>query len=96
MQSVSELHELLGELVKRNRATSMDQNDFAKRVGCSPRTLSRLEQGIPVSSETLFTALALTGQLDGFIELANTKLRIAARLPERKRGHGSQVIDNDF
>ncbi|MCC5879779.1 MAG: helix-turn-helix domain-containing protein, partial [Idiomarina sp.] len=62
MESVNELSMLLGELVKRHRAQTMDQRTFAKRVGCSQKTLSRLEQGVPVNTETLFIALALVGQ----------------------------------
>lgn len=96
MESVNELSVLLGELVKRHRAQRMDQREFATRVGCSQKTLSRVEQGVPVKTETLFTALALVGQLDDFIELADKKVRAAAHLPERKRGVSDTGLDNDF
>lgn len=97
MQAVAELHELLGELVKRHRAKRMDQRDLAARIGCSQRTLTRIEQGHPVNSETLFTALAVLGQLDAFIELADKKVRGAGHLPERKRSQLSdRGLDNDF
>lgn len=96
MNQANELSVLLGELIKRHRAQRMDQQDFATRVGCSIKTLSRLEQGVPVKTETLFTALALVGQLDDFIELADQKVRAAAHLPERKRGAGDKGLDNDF
>ena len=96
MQAVDDFHAILGELVKRQRALTMPQRDFALRVGCSQRTLTRLEQGQPVNSETLFNALAVLGLLDDFIALADNKLRAAKHLPERKRQPDSETFDNDF
>ena len=96
MQAVAELHELLGELVKRHRAQRMGQRELAARIGCSQRTLTRIEQGHPVNSETLFTALAVLGQLDAFIELADEKVRGVWHLPGRKRQRKNDILDNDF
>lgn len=97
MQIVTEFQELLGELIKRHRAQRMDQRELAARIGCSQRTLTRIEQGHPVNSETLFTALAVLGQLDAFIALADQKVRASGHLPERKRSQRrDQGIDNDF
>ncbi|PTB85376.1 XRE family transcriptional regulator [Pseudidiomarina aestuarii] len=98
MQAVDEFHELLGELIKRHRAQRMDQQEFALRVGCSPKTVSRMEQGVPVNSETLFTALALLGQLDAFLALADSQLKMVSDLPQRKRDGSTapQGLDNDF
>lgn len=95
MESVNELNVLLGELVKRHRAKQMDQREFATRIGCSQKTLSRIEQGVPVNAETLFTALALVGQLEDFVALADAKVRATSHLPARKRG-ASAELDNDF
>ena len=96
MQAVDDLHAILGELVKRQRALTMQQRDFALRVGCSQRTLTRLEQGQPVNSETLFNALAVLGLLDDFTAIAENKLRAVKHLPERKRGRHGDCFDNDF
>ena len=100
MQAVDDFHAILGELVKRQRALTMPQRDFALRVGCSQRTLTRIEQGQPVNSETLFNALAVLGLLDDFTVLAENKLRAVKHLPERKRQTDSEnfneSFDNDF
>ncbi|MGQ4277598.1 helix-turn-helix domain-containing protein [Pseudidiomarina sp. E22-M8] len=96
MKAVDELHQLLGELIKRHRAQRMDQRELAMRIGCSQRTLTRIEQGQPVNSETIFTALAVLGQLHDFVKLADEKVRAAGHLPERKSSVGKQGLDNDF
>ncbi|WP_417664465.1 helix-turn-helix domain-containing protein [Pseudidiomarina donghaiensis] len=96
MQAVDDLHAILGELVKRQRALTMQQRDFALRVGCSQRTLTRLEQGQPVNSETLFNALAVLGLLDDFTALAENKLRAVKHLPERKRQSDSESFNESF
>ncbi|KFZ29444.1 hypothetical protein IDAT_03595 [Pseudidiomarina atlantica] len=96
MQVVNEFHQVVGELIKRHRAQRMDQRELAARIGCSQRTLTRIEQGQPVNSETLFTALAVLGQLDAFMQVADEKLRAASHLPERKRQTADSELDDDF
>ncbi|RUO19641.1 XRE family transcriptional regulator [Aliidiomarina iranensis] len=95
---VSECLQVLGALIKRTRAKRMDQEEFALRVGCSSKTVSRMELGQPVNSETLLQALELLGLIDDFIITAEQQLKLAATNPSRHRAGADPDKDfpNDF
>jgi len=86
----------LGGVIKRTRSKSMAQADFAQRVGCGVATLSRLENGQPVSAETLFTALELLGLLDDYIAVADEQSARLATAPVRKKRKPEDDFSNDF
>lgn len=86
----------LGSIVKRARSKTMDQADFAQRVGCGVATLSRLENGQPVNAETLFTALELLGLLDDYIAVGDEQNARLANAPLRKKRKPESDLPNDF
>ncbi|WP_113908200.1 helix-turn-helix domain-containing protein [Aliidiomarina celeris] len=89
---------LIGELIKRNRTLHYDQADFARRVGCSVKTISRMEQGQPVNAETLFQALDLLNLIDDFTLLTEQQLKRVSGNPKRHRTGMSEYEEfpNDF
>jgi len=93
-----ELLQVLGEVIKRTRASRMDQAELALRVGCSSKTISRMELGLPVNSETLLQALDILDLIDDFMITAEHQLKIAARNPSRHRAGTAEDKDfsNDF
>ena len=75
----------------------MDQSELAMRIGCSAQTISRMERGEQVHSSTLFEALSVLGLIDEFIQLTDTKLRLVANKPVRKRrAEPKDDLSNDF
>lgn len=88
--------QVLGAIIKRTRSKTMDQTDFAQRLGCGVATLSRLENGQPVSAETLFTALELLGLLDEYIGVADEQSARLANAPLRKKRKPESDLPNDF
>lgn len=96
--SVSDLLKILGELIKRARAKRMSQAEFSLRVGCSEKTISRMELGQAVNSETLFQALEMLDLLDDYILTAERQLRLQASSPTRHRTDSATEEDfpNDF
>lgn len=86
----------VGELIKRQRSLTMDQQDFAKRLGCGVNTVYRMENGHSVNSLTLFTALELLGLLEHFIPVLDDQYARVANAPQRKRRKTSEDFSNDF
>ncbi len=86
----------LGKLIKHQRSLSMDQAEFAKRLGCGVNTVYRMEKGQPVNSLTLLSALELLGLLKHFTEVLDDQYARVANGPERKRRKLDEDFSNDF
>jgi DNA-binding XRE family transcriptional regulator len=64
----------------RKRALRESREAFAKRIGCSPITLDRIERGDPgVSMGMVMRALEVMRVLDSTVAAASPNLLIAAR-----------------
>lgn len=74
----------LGEHIRRARKEAFKESrvDFAKRLGCTPPTLDRLESGDPgVATMYLAAALLTMSVLPDVVEAASPKLLIATLVP---------------
>lgn len=74
----------LGAHVKRARKEAFKESrvDFARRLGCSPMTLDRVERGDPgVAAGYLVAALHAMAALHDVVEAASPKLLIATLVP---------------
>lgn len=96
---VADLLKVLGKLIKRARAKRMSQAELALRVGCSEKTISRLELGQPVNAETLLQALDILNLIDDYLMTAERQLRLQVNSPTRHRTDSTAAEDdfpNDF
>jgi hypothetical protein len=75
---------MLGAHIKKARKEAFKESrvDFAKRLGCVPMTLDRIERGDPgVAVMYLMAALQVMGVLHDVVEAASPKLLIATLVP---------------
>jgi transcriptional regulator with XRE-family HTH domain len=75
---------LLGEHIRRARKEGFRESReaFAKRIGCTPPTLDKLENGDPgVSAMYLMAALHVMTVLPDVVNAANPHLFIATSIP---------------
>ncbi|RUO59670.1 helix-turn-helix domain-containing protein [Pseudidiomarina marina] len=86
----------VGELIKKHRTQTMDQEEFAKRLGCGVNTVYRMENGQGVNAMTLVSALELLGLLGEFTSVVDEQLAQVADAPERKRRKPVEDFSNDF
>ena len=86
----------LGQLIKHQRSLSMDQSEFAKRLGCGVNTVYRMEKGKPINSLTLLSALELLGLLEHFTTILDDQYARVANGPQRKRRKLDEDFSNDF
>ena len=86
----------LGKLIKHQRSLSMEQAEFAKRLGCGVNTVYRMEKGQPVNSLTLLSALELLGLLEHFTKVLDDQYARVANGPQRKRRKLDEDFSNDF
>ncbi len=77
MDKVEYTKKLLGNLVKQARAASMDQEELALRTGISKNTVSRLERGKGINSDTLLTILKLLELMFLLTDSKITRLYVA-------------------
>ncbi len=96
MGKVEYTKKLLGNLVKQARATSMDQEELALRTGISKNTVSRLERGKGINSDTLLTILNQLEVLDPLIETIEKEYELVSNNPLRKSSLVDKELPNDF
>ncbi len=85
MDKVEYTKKLLGNLVKQARkqarTASMDQDELALRTGTSKNTVSRLERGKGINSDTLLTILNQLEVLDPLIETIEKEYELVSNNP---------------
>ena len=96
MSKVEYTKKLLGNLVKQARAASMDQEELALRTGISKNTVSRLERGKGINSDTLLTILNQLEVLDPLIETIEKEYELVSNNPLRKSSLVEKELPNDF
>nr|WP_283622674.1 helix-turn-helix transcriptional regulator [Alteromonas macleodii] len=96
MSKVEYTKKLLGNLVKQARAASMDQEELALRTGTSKNTVSRLERGKGINSDTLLTILNQLEVLDPLIETIEKEYELVSNNPLRKSSLIEKELPNDF
>ena len=96
MDKVEYTKKLLGNLVKQARAASMDQEELALRTGISKNTVSRLERGKGINSDTLLTILNQLEVLDPLIETIEKEYELVSNNPLRKSSFVEKELPNDF
>ncbi len=96
MNKVEYTKKLLGNLVKQARAASMDQEELALRTGISKNTVSRLERGKGINSDTLLTILNQLEVLDPLIETIEKEYELVSDNPLRKSSLIEKELPNDF
>ena len=96
MDKVEYTKKLLGNLVKQTRAASMDQEELALRTGTSKNTVSRLERGKGINSDTLLTILNQLEVLDPLIETIEKEYELVSNNPSRKSSLVEKELPNDF
>ena len=96
MGKVEYTKKLLGNLVKQARAVSMDQEELALRAGTSKNTVSRLERGKGINSDTLLTILKQLEVLDPLIEAIEKEYEVVSDNPLRKSSRAEKELPNDF
>ncbi len=96
MSKIEYTKELLGNLVKKTRASSMDQEELALRTGTSKNTISRLERGKGINSDTLLAVLNQLEILDPLIETIEKEYELVSNNPMRKGSHLDKELPNDF
>ena len=96
MDKVEYTKKLLCNLVKQARAASMDQEELALRTGISKNTVSRLERGKGINSDTLLTILNQLEVLDPLIETIEKEYELVSDNPLRKSSLIEKELPNDF
>ena len=96
MGKVEYTKKLLGNLVKQARAASMDQEELALRTGISKNTVSRLERGKGINSDTLLTILNQLEVLDPLIETIEKEYELVSNNPLRRSSLVEKELPNDF
>lgn len=89
----------IGKWIQTSRSEVMDQQELATRVGLGRNTISAIENGKTVSSESLFQVLDQLDLIDDLQELIDNKLdRIGHKRSRKSRAEQpkSQVLNNDF
>lgn len=82
--SVNDALVKLGSHIRRTRTEAFRESRgaFAKRIGCSPVTLDRMERGEPgVAIVYVLAALQASQTLDNVVEASNPKVLIATLMP---------------
>jgi transcriptional regulator with XRE-family HTH domain len=83
-------------LIKLTRAANMDQIELALRSGVSKNTISRMENGNSVNSESLFAVLERLDLLDPIIEAVEEQYSLVKKNPQRNKGKVEKELSNDF
>lgn len=84
LDSASDGLKKLGEHVRLARKEAFQESrvDFAKRIGCTPMTLDRIERGDPgVKIIYLVAALDLMGVMHDVVDAASPQVLIATLKP---------------
>jgi transcriptional regulator with XRE-family HTH domain len=74
----------------------MDQQELALRIGTSKNTISRLERGQGIHSDTLLAILNQLELLDPLIAVIENEYELVSRNPLRKGNKPVQELPNDF
>ena len=74
----------------------MDQEELALRTGISKNTVSRLERGKGINSDTLLTILNQLEVLDPLIETIEKEYELVSNNPLRKSSLIEKELPNDF
>ena len=96
MDKISYIKYQIGHLIKLTRAANMDQIELALRSGVSKNTISRMENGNSVNSESLFAVLERLDLLDPIIEAVEEQHSLVKKNPQRNRGKVEKELSNDF
>jgi len=87
---------LLGNLVKQARTATMDQQELALRAGTSKNTISRLERGQGINSDTLLSVLEQLELLEPLLATIEEQYDLVSKNPLRKGNIIEQELPNDF
>jgi len=96
MQKSKQLLVSLGKLIKAKRSQTMDQQELGARVGLGRNTISSIENGKAVSSESLFAVLAHLGLLEDIQYGVDQSLKRFEGALQRKARKLPKELDNDF
>ena len=96
MNKVEQAKKVLGNLVKRARASQMDQEELALRAGTSKNTMSRLERGKGINSDTLLSVLEQLSMLDALVVTMEEQYDLVSGNPLRKGTKVEKELPNDF
>jgi transcriptional regulator with XRE-family HTH domain len=86
----------IGELIRAKRAIRMDQQELALRVGISRATISSMERGAGVNSNSLFKVLHHLDLLHDLQHLVDAELDSMDNSFSRKSRKVKEVLSNDF
>lgn len=96
MHKTSHLLKSIGNLVIASRTTTMDQTELGQRVGVARSTISAIENGKAVNTETLCRVLEHLDLIDDFQSLVDEKLQQQNHTLVRKARKQPEELDNDF
>ena len=96
MQRIEQTKRLIGQWVKKARASTMDQEELALRAGTSKNTISRLERGLGVNSDTLFSVLHQLDLLELLLVTIEEQHELVSDNPQRKGNIVKAELPNDF
>ncbi|WDE12344.1 helix-turn-helix domain-containing protein [Thalassomonas haliotis] len=96
MKRIEQTKKLLGNLIKKTRATTMDQEELALRSGTSTNTISRLERGKGVNTDTLLSVLNQLDLLDPILTVIEEQYELVDKNPLRKTSKQALELPNDF
>lgn len=86
----------LGKLVKYTRSEIMSQDELAARIGVGRKTISAIERGVGVNSETLVQVLSFLQLLPHLAEPIEQRLDLVDDGPVRKLRKPKPELPNDF
>lgn len=96
MERIEQTKIILGQLIKQARTRSMDQEELALRAGTSKNTISRLERGNGVNSDTLLSVLYQLDLLDPLHATIEEQYALVSDNPLRKGSKTATELPNDF
>jgi DNA-binding XRE family transcriptional regulator len=96
MQRSQDLLDSLGKLIQSKRSISMDQQELAARVGLGRNTISSMENGKAVSSESLFKVLDHLDLLSDIQAVVDNNLSGMSNTRNRKSRKQIEILNNDF
>lgn len=74
----------------------MDQEELALRAGTSKNTISRLERGKGINSDTLLSVLSQLDLLDPLLVTLEEEYDLVSNNPLRKSSKVQKELPNDF
>jgi len=95
-QASGEFLKSIGALIRAKRVDRMDQQALALRVGISRTTISSMERGVGVNSNSLFKVLHHLDLLNDLQQLVDGQLDQMDNSLSRKSRKVKEVLSNDF